>query len=321
MLGKLFSLYEKMRKLGYNPPILGLLSLLWFILRTGTKPSRAVYPCQRAAVANSYIWLTIYAIPFLRSLIRKISEKIHLRRGILLVVISITIVGGALVLWSGYETVKRGEMQEIGLKISGKLAEYGPASSIFVVNGTRGNDDGIFKLIDLMGEHGLFFYKSPEHGRNKSPDGLISRDDVVIIKVNGQWDERGGTNTDLVKAPIQAILDRPYGFVGEIVVADNGQAQYGSAGFGGSFSWNRNNAENISQSIQSVVDFFAGRNYKVPTYLWDTITTKQVSEYSEGDIEDGYVVNATKNPRTGIMVSYPKFRTKFGTYISFKYGV
>ncbi|MEM2850004.1 MAG: DUF362 domain-containing protein, partial [Candidatus Bathyarchaeia archaeon] len=38
-------------------------------------------------------------------------------------------------------------------------------------------------------------------------------------------------------------------------------------------------------------------------------------------MEDGYVVNTTVNPRTGIMVSYPKFRTIFGTYISFKYGV
>ncbi|MBS7635518.1 DUF362 domain-containing protein [Candidatus Bathyarchaeota archaeon] len=211
--------------------------------------------------------------------------------------------------------------QEIGLTFTEKLSKFEPSSSIFVVNGAKGNDDGILRLIDLMGEHDLPFYKSHEHGRNRGPNGLIDRDDVVIIKVNSQWDERGGTNTDLVKALIQAILEHPDGFAGEIVVADNGQAQYGSAGSGGSFSWSRNNAENISQSIQSVVEFFASRGYRVSAYLWDRITTKQVNEYFEGDLEDGYIINATRNPRTGIMVSYPKFRTMFGTYISFKYGV
>ena len=46
-----------------------------------------------------------------------------------------------------------------------------------------------------------------------------------------------------------------------------------------------------------------------------------MKEYKDGDMEDGYVVNATVNPRTRIMVSYPKFKTKFGTYISFKMGI
>jgi len=38
-------------------------------------------------------------------------------------------------------------------------------------------------------------------------------------------------------------------------------------------------------------------------------------------MEDGYVVNQTADPDTGIRVSYPKFRTKFGTYVSFKEGI
>ncbi|MBS7628245.1 DUF362 domain-containing protein [Candidatus Bathyarchaeota archaeon] len=213
------------------------------------------------------------------------------------------------------------ETQELGLPIVENVAKFEPCSSIFVVNGTRGNDDGISKLIDLMNKHDLPFYKSPELGKNKGPKGLIDKDDVVIIKVNSQWDERGGTNTDLVKALIQAIIEHPDGFIGEIIVADNGQAQYGPVGSGGSFGWSKNNAENISQSIQRVVDLFASRNYRVSAYLWDRITTKQVKEYFENDMEDGYVVNATENPVTGIMVSYPKFRTAFGTYVSFKYGI
>lgn len=33
--------------------LLGVLSLAWFMVRTGTRPSRFIYPCQQAALANS----------------------------------------------------------------------------------------------------------------------------------------------------------------------------------------------------------------------------------------------------------------------------
>ncbi len=200
------------------------------------------------------------------------------------------------------------------------LAEFKPASDIFVVNGTSGNDQGITKLIDLMGNHCVLFYKSPVAGNNSGSYGLIARDDTIIIKVNSQWDERGGTNTDLLKSLIKAIVEHPDGFVGEIVVADNGQAQYGSTGRGGSLDYSRNNAEDISQSVQRVVNSFT--EHRVSTYLWDNITTVRVKEYSDGDINDGYVISATTiNPKTAAMISYPKFKTNFGTDISVKLGI
>ena len=69
-----------------------------------------------------------------------------------------------------------------------------------------------------------------------------------------------------------------------------------------------------------VAESFSGSN-RVSAYLWDTITTKRVYEYAEGDMDDGYIINETPNPRTGILVSYPKFRTHYGTYVSFKNGI
>jgi uncharacterized protein (DUF362 family) len=200
-----------------------------------------------------------------------------------------------------------------------KKAEFKPASDIFVVNGTSGNDQGVTKLIDLMGNHGSLFYKSPVAGMNKGSHGLIARGDTIIIKVNSQWDERGGTNTDLLKALVKAIVEHPDGFVGEIVVADNGQAQYGSTGGGGSLDYSRNNAEDTSQSVQRVVDSFAG--YRVSTYLWDNITTARVKEYSEGDVNEGYITLTTDGPGAAAMISYPKFKTIFGTCISVKLGI
>ena len=205
------------------------------------------------------------------------------------------------------------------LSLAERLARSKPASDIFVVNGALGEDCGISQLTDLMQSQGAPFYRSSKATGAKGSEGFIARDDTVIVKVNSQWGERGGTNTDLLKALIGGIARHPGGFVGEIVVADNGQGQYGSTGRGGSFDYTRNNAEDISQSIQKVVSSFGG--HRVSTYLWDRITTKRGEEYAEGNNEDGYVVDDTRNPRTGLIVSYPKFKTRFGTLISFKLGV
>jgi uncharacterized protein (DUF362 family) len=149
---------------------------------------------------------------------------------------------------------------------------------------------------------------------------LIDRNDVVIIKVNSQWDQRGGTNTDLVKAIIEGILAHPGGFDGEIVIADNGQAQYGAAGRGGSLDWEANNATDLQQSMVRVAErFSAGR--RVSAVSWDRLTATRVGEYSQGDARDGYIVASAPSPDTGILVSYPKFATRYGTRISFKQGI
>jgi hypothetical protein len=124
----------------------------------------------------------------------------------------------------------------------------------------------------------------------------------------------------LVRSIIEAVLGHPDVFVGEVVVADNGQAQYGSTRRGGSLDYGRNNAEDRGQSIQRVVNGFLD-SARVSTHLWDSITTNQVSEYFMGDDEDGYVVDEEGSGESGLRVSYPKFRTGYGTRISFRHGV
>lgn len=173
----------------------------------------------------------------------------------------------------------------------------------------------ISDLINLMGSHGLLFYKSDTIGANKGPSGLIARNDVVLVKINAQWGERGGTNTDVLKELIQVVVNHPDGFMGEIVVGENTQDYRPE--------WpqsDQNNAEDHSQSVQDVINTFSPP-YKVSISLWDSNRTRRVEEYSANDMEGGYVVNDTADPGTGIRVSYPKFQTKFGTYVSFKYGI
>ena len=206
------------------------------------------------------------------------------------------------------------------LSLSPKKASRAPASTIYAVEGAKGNDGSLSTLLELMDSDGLKFYRSKSKGLLQGPSGLIASDDIVIVKVNSQWDECGMTNTDLVKALAAAVLAHPDGFGGEVIIADNGQGQYGSSGCGGSLDYAVNNAEDRGQSVKRVADSFSSAG-RVSTYLWDTITENEVGEYSEGDDDDGYVITKTADPLTGVLPSYPKFKTVHGTRISFKKGV
>jgi hypothetical protein len=298
--------------------LFGVANLLWVLFRTGTKPSRIVYPCQRAALANGLMWLRV-SISFslfgtLAGVLTK-TKKFSSKKGrtLALIIIVASVVVSSEQFWGILQpAVAVDPNQEIQLALEPRNATAFPASDIYVVSGRTGSRH-IIELMNLMGSHGLLFYKSSTAGANQGPDGLISRDDVVLIKINEQWNQRGGTNTDVLKQLIRAIVDHPDGFVGEIVVADNGQGY-------GSMNWPQSNAKNHTQSTQDVVDMFSPY-YKVSTYDWQPIRRARVGEYSEGDVTDGYILYDTADPETGIYVSYPKFETEFGTYISFKYGI
>jgi len=181
------------------------------------------------------------------------------------------------------------------------------SSTIFVEN-TDGTDDGVRRLIHSMLEQGLDFYN------------LINSDDVVILKINCQWAERGGTNTDLILSVIKAIVEHPQGFSGEVIVADNGQAQFGSERRGGSLSWTNANSACRTQSVMDVVRIFQRSGYRVTGVLWDEFTAVRVQEFSAGDTTNGFVVEEFRHS-TGLEISYPKFTTEYGTQVSFKQGI
>lgn len=290
-------------------------SFLWFIFRTGTKPSRIVYPCQRAALANSSMLLSA-SIPLSLTAILAKTEKFLSRKGTVLALLIVLSIAAITIEPFGriFQPAEAANPnQEIKLALGSRNATSFPASDLYVVNGRAYAH--IDDLINFMGSHGLLFYKSDTFGINKGPNGLIARNDVVLIKINSQWGERGGTNTDILKELIQAIVNHPEGFVGEVVVADNHQDR-------GSLDWENNNAEDITQSTQDVVDMFSA-TYNVSTYDWNSIggENTQVNEYSTGDMTNGYVLNNTADWETGMQVTYPKFQTLFGTYTSFRYGI
>ena len=187
--------------------------------------------------------------------------------------------------------------------------------SLIFVEHTDGTDEGMVRLINSMEDNGVYFYKTAEN-----PYGLIAPGDVVLLQINCQWAERGGTNTDVIRMVTQAILDHPDGFYGEVIIADNGQAQFGSYGRGGSLNWANNNAVDITQSVMDVIHGFQAQGYNVTGSLWDEFTAIRVSQFSEGDYRDGFVVEDYIH-HTGLEVTYPKFTTEFGTHVSFREGI
>lgn len=303
--------------------LLGVTSFIWFLFRTGTKPTRIIYPCQRAAVTaltlstHSLLPATLTSLFMGFSLhsmkiwaaTAKATVKRYWKPIVVLVVILPTAGLGLFFVWTGLFSPH--SSGDVNLILTPQTATSSPTSDIFVLQGPTFAH--IPNLINLMGSQGLDFYHSSTSSTNQGPSGLITSNDVVLIKINSQWSERGGTNTDLLRELIQAILNHPDGFNGEIVVADNGQGY-------GSLDWDENNAEDHSQSVSDVVTSFT-LSYTVNMFDWQSIRGNEVEEYSDGDMNDGYILYDTADPDTGVYVTYPKFQTTDGTYISFKHGV
>ncbi len=76
--------------------LVGLAALAWFVVRTGTKPSRAAYPCQRAALSTSWTFL---CLPLLVWVPRGMRGKS--RGAIVAAVVAVAVIGFALALQSG----------------------------------------------------------------------------------------------------------------------------------------------------------------------------------------------------------------------------
>jgi len=80
-------------------PLLGFAALLWFLIRVVPKPSRATYPCQRAAfpIASGFIiWISVNILSFTG--IRKLAGY-YKRKGKLTVIFPCMILGVFYLVW------------------------------------------------------------------------------------------------------------------------------------------------------------------------------------------------------------------------------
>ena len=293
--------------------LLAAVSVVWLIVRTGAKPSRISYPCQRAAVANINIFLVALSLPLVGLTGRLLHTGIVRSRVAAAVIVSSLLVVGVVSNVGMFSTdfVPALNLAPVVLDLQSQASDIATASNLFIVehaSGSQGNmDAAISELFSSMQMGGVSFFKT-----TGTSSGLFGANDVIIIKVNGVGPQRAGTNTDLAKSLVKAIVAHPDGFTGEVVIADNGQDT-------GGINMAESNAYDHSQSMTDVAAMFP--TYKVSAYSWYTLRSSSVAEYSSGNLQSGYVVNYTSNAVTGVKVSYPKFQTAYGTYISFKNGV
>jgi hypothetical protein len=173
---------------------------------------------------------------------------------------------------------------------------------------------GLEALLFLMGPNGLKFYRSPRVSLLSGPLGLISPNDVVLIKVNAQWKYRGCTNSDLIRGLVQRILDHPDGFQGEVVIFENGQGRGSlacdtSQSYGGDKSVQAN-ANDPLHSFEYLADVLFG-DPRVSTRLFDPVR-RVFLEASD---------HATEGFRKFEDVSYPCFTTPGGRRVELREGI
>ena len=181
--------------------------------------------------------------------------------------------------------------------------------------------EGMDVLLDLLAHRGLPLYQSGADARWSGANGLIHKDDVVLIKVNAQWKCRGATNTDVVRGLIHRILQHPDGFDGEVVIFENGQGQ---GGFNGDpRAWGRYedhpevagvvvNSEHQQLTVDKLVhSVFA--DAPVSSYLLDPIRETFIA--GDNHKRDGYRKRNTQR------VSYPCFTTAGGHRIELREGI
>ena len=294
-----------------NSVVAGVLALVWLVLRSGPKPSRLAYPCQQASLSAATLALGAPLVAAMIAARRQLAAGIRTPAGAaaaIVVVVAGLAVTGIFVIADAPPEVRLLEPPR----------DY--RASVFHVSNCPEDPvgdafPGLDSLLNLMGGNGLKLHRSTTSGPTSGPDGLIAADDLVIIKINYQWAERGGTNTDLLRGFIHRLTEHPDGFSGEIVIAENTQ-------FAGADNFDRaaNNAQDHGQSPRDVVNYFAGLGVQVSLFDWTQIRHTSVDEYSAGDLADGYVVYPY-DPAFAGRVSYPKFRTDLGTYVSLRDGV
>jgi hypothetical protein len=179
--------------------------------------------------------------------------------------------------------------------------------------------EGLDVLLDLLANHGVYFYQTNAGHPWGGTEGIINHNDVVLIKVNCQWKCRGATNTDVLRGLIYRILQHPDGCSGEVVIFENGQGRGSFEGYplGGYSSWPQIENDvyvNAEEENILTVDHLVNVVFK----------NDPVSSYLLDDIRFNFITNSDHNSdgyRKISDVSYPCFTTTGGNRVELREGL
>jgi hypothetical protein len=161
---------------------------------------------------------------------------------------------------------------------------------------------------------------------------FIDRDDVVVLKPNGQWPNQGYTHTEYIKALIDVILNRPGGFSGEIILTEHVHRDPTEA-MKGDYCWNMSEGNRINNwpdmnYLQLIADYQQRGFVNVtadPLFESGQGNWVKVSEPAaigtgkQGWVHSAYTTSA--NGRT-VELSYPILRSSYSNkLIDLKNGV
>lgn len=165
---------------------------------------------------------------------------------------------------------------------------------------------------------------------------IIGGDDVVVIKPNVQWWNQGVPNLSALKAFVDLIMNRPGGFKGEVVLAENchrGASPWQHAGWVTGFERNSDLPQIKNFNDLSI---YLKKRYgdRFSTCHWIDVDegNKRIFDTAEGpgyvycDGSGGVPLISFDNGARGddyraVIMSYPVFKTDKGTVIDFKNGI
>lgn len=167
---------------------------------------------------------------------------------------------------------------------------------------------------------------------------LIGTNDVVVIKPNVQWWNQGAPNLSALKAFVDLIMNRPGGFNGEVVLAENchrGSKPWTSMHCGWAKPFSRNSGLHEINNFNKLSRHLK-KEYgdKFSTCHWIDVDSggKRVFSPADGtgyiycDGTGGIPLISYDNGASGedyraVIMSYPLFKTDKGTIIDLKNGI
>jgi len=196
-----------------------------------------------------------------------------------------------------------------------------PVCTLFrSVNGTP--QENIVKVVEIMG----------------GMKNIIGSDDLVVIKPNVQWWNQGVPNLAALKVFVEMIMERPGGFRGEVVIAENchrGNTPWASENSGWARRFERNSDISQVSNMKELTDHLK-KNYgdRFTICHWTNVASgaRRVYGPNEGngyvycDGTGGVPLMACDNGivgdrRRATIMTYPIFTTDKGTIVDFKNGI